>query len=135
MMALVLAVTGPALAKSKPSATLRLETKEVSAGVGWSWGGGTITYKGQKHHFKIDGLTVASVGASKADATGYVYGLKKLSDFEGTYAAVAASGTVGGGKGIATMKNQNGVRLTIHTTSAGLQVTAGPEGMKVTLVK
>ena len=31
--------------------------------------------------------------------------------------------------------NAYGVRLTIHSTSQGVEVIAGPEGMKVTLVK
>lgn len=47
--------------------------------------------------------------------------------------AVAAGGTAGGGKGIATMTNAKGVRITLHSTTQGLDVTAGPEGMKITL--
>jgi hypothetical protein len=136
MMALVLAIAGTARAiEEKADATLSLQTKEVSVGIGWSWGSGTIAYKGAKHHFKIDGLTLNAVGAAKSDATGYVYNLKKLDDFAGTYTAVEAGGSAGGGKSIATMKNQNDVRITIHSTSQGVEVIAGPEGMKITLTK
>jgi hypothetical protein len=136
MMTLVLAIAGAAWAKDEqPAATLKLETKEVSVGIGWSWGSGTITYKGAKHRFKIDGLTLNAVGAAKSDATGYVYNLKKLSDFAGTYTSIEAGGSAGGGKSIATIKNQNGVRLTIHSTSEGIEVIAGPEGMKISLEK
>jgi hypothetical protein len=135
-MALLLAIGGIGWSMEKEAdATIALETKQVSVGVGWSWGSGTIKYKGETHRFKIDGLSINSVGASASAATGYVYNLPKLSDFEGTYTAVEASGTAGGGKGIATMKNQNGVRITIHSTSQGLEVVAGPEGMKITLTK
>ena len=130
---MMMALAATATAKEKASATLHLETKQVSAGIGWSWGSGTITFKGAKHRFKIDGLSVNSVGATASEATGYVYGLKSLADFAGTYSAVAAGGTAGGGKGIATMKNSKGVRITLHSTSQGLNVTAGPEGMKITL--
>lgn len=134
VMLLTLAGASRAI-EDKADATLTLETKQVSVGVGWSWGSGTITYKGEKHAFKIDGLSINSVGASASAATGYVYNLKQLSDFAGTYTAVEAGGAAGGGKSIATMKNQNGVRITIHSTSEGLEVVAGPEGMKVTLGK
>ncbi len=135
-MAVLLTIGGIGWSMEKEAdATIALETKQVSVGVGWSWGSGTIKYKGETHRFKIDGLSINSVGASESAATGYVYNLSKLADFEGTYTAVEASGTAGGGKGIATMKNQNGVRITIHSTSQGLEVVAGPEGMKITLTK
>src|SRR5262245_14553426 len=117
----------------QPSATVRLKTKSVSAGIGWSWGAGTLRYKGRLYPFKIDGLSVNAVGVAASEATGYVYNLRQLSDFEGTYSAVEASGTVGGGKGILTMKNANGVRITLHSTSRGLEVKAAPEGIKITL--
>ena len=99
---------GLVLAKGKhaaaaPSATVRLEAKQVAAGVGWAWGDGVLNYGGKQHRFKLSGLTAVGVGASRADATGEVYGLKKLDDFEGTYASVEASGAVAAGAGIATM--------------------------------
>jgi hypothetical protein len=31
------------------------------------------------------------------------------------------------------MRNGNGVRITLHSTSQGLSAQAGPEGMKITL--
>ena len=73
------------------------------------------------------------MGASRADATGEVYGLKKLNDFEGTYASVEASGAVAAGAGIATMRNVKGVRITLHSASQGVAAQAGPEGIKITL--
>lgn len=132
--ALLLALAGPGWAvEDKADATLRLESRQVSFGVGWSWGSGTITYGGKSHRFKIDGLGINAVGVSASEATGYVYDLKSLKDFEGTYTAIEASGTAGAGKGIATMKNQNGVRITLHSTTQGIEVVAGPEGIKITL--
>ena len=120
-------------AEEKADATLHLETKQVSVGIGWSWGSGTITYKGAKHRFKVDGLSVNAVGATATEATGYVYNLKKLEDFAGTYTSVQASGALGAGKGIVTMKNQNDVRVTLHSTSQGIAAQVGPEGVRFTL--
>ena len=116
-----------------PSATLRIQSKSVAVGIGYQWGGGTLRYRGRNYPFKVDGLSVNAVGVSASDATGYVYNLHRLSDFEGTYAAIEASGTVGGGKGISTMKNGNDVRVTLHSTSQGVELKAAPEGVKFTL--
>jgi hypothetical protein len=117
----------------QPSATLSLEAKSVAVGVGWSWGNGTLRYRGKTYPFKIGGLAVNALGVSQSDATGYVYNLKNLSDFEGTYTAIEASGTLGGGKGITSMKNDRDVRVTLHSTSQGVEVKAAPEGIKITL--
>jgi hypothetical protein len=117
----------------RPAATLTLESKSVAVGVGWSWGHGTIRYRGKSYPFKIDGLAVNALGVSQSDATGNVYNLKNLSDFEGTYTAIEASGTLGGGKGITSMKNGSDVRITLHSTSQGVEVKAAPEGVKITL--
>src|SRR5262249_20007497 len=98
-----------ALAKaSRPDATLQLNQGSVAAGIGFSWGGGTLTYQGKRYPVSVDGLTVGSVGISRATAAGSVYNLKKLEDFNGTYTAVGAGATVAGGGSVATMPNQNG---------------------------
>jgi hypothetical protein len=120
-------------AEEKADGTLTLHVKQVAVGVGWTWGHGTLHYKGAKHPFKVDGFSVNAVGASSSDVEGYVYNLKKLSDFAGTYTAIDASATAGGGVGITSLKNANGVRLTFRKTSTGLEAQAGPEGIKITL--
>src|SRR2546430_8061655 len=66
---------GLVLAKGKhaaaaPSATVRVEAKEVAAGVGWAWGDGGLNYRGKRHPFKISGLTAGRGGAPPPDATG-----------------------------------------------------------------
>jgi len=115
----------------RPDATLTLESKSVAVGIGYSWGHGTLRYRGRLYPF--DGLAVNAVGASRSDATGNVYNLKNLRDFEGTYTAIEAAGTLGGGKGITTMKNGNDVRITVHSTRQGVEAAAAPEGVKITL--
>jgi hypothetical protein len=117
----------------RPDATLSLESKSVAVGIGYSWGHGTLRYRGKTYPFKVDGLAVNAVGASRSDATGYVYNLKNVRDFEGTYTAIEAAGTLGGGKGITSMKNGNDVRITLHSTRQGVEAKAAPEGVKITL--
>ena len=123
-----------ALAKaSRPDATLQLNQGSVAAGIGFSWGGGTLTYRGKRYPVSVDGLTVGSVGISRASASGSVYHLRKLEDFNGTYTAVGAGATVGGGGSIATMQNQNGVRITLRSTSRGVKFTLGASGVSLNI--
>jgi hypothetical protein len=121
--------------EEKPDATLKLSEGQVSAGIGWSWGKGVLTYKGKSHSFKVDGLSVGDVGITEANAVGKVYHLKKLSDFNGNYAAAAAEGTIGGGAGVSTMKNQNGVVINLQSTTQGVNIKLAGEGVKFTLEK
>jgi hypothetical protein len=128
-----LLISAAAHAKEQPSATLKLETGSVAIGVGYSWGSGTLHYKGKDYKFSIDGVSVGALGASKAEAVGKVYHLTKLEDFDGTYTAVSASATVGGGAGAATMKNQNGVSITLTSRSRGLKLVLAVDGVKIKL--
>lgn len=134
-MVVAAALVLPALARAEEKAdgTVSLEVKQVAVGVGWTWGSGRLQYKGKTYRFKVDGFAVNAVGASSAEVDGYVYGLRELKDFEGTYTAIDASAAVGGGVGISSMKNGNGVRLTFRKTTQGLSAQAGPEGIKITL--
>jgi hypothetical protein len=133
MAACVALASTTAIAKEKPSGTLRLSGKSVSAGVGWSWGSGTLNYKGKAYHFKVDGLEVGAVGASSISATGNVYHLKSVHDFSGTYTAAAAGAAVGGGGGASAMRNQNGVVIHLKATARGVELKAGVDGLKLTL--
>src|SRR5262249_1869365 len=121
-----------ALAKAKaPDATLQLSEGSIAAGLGFSWGGGTRPDRGQRDPGGVDGLAVGSVGISRATASGSVFNLKKLEDFNGTYTAVGAGAAVGGGASIATMQNQNGVRITLRSRSQGVKFTLGGAGVSL----
>ncbi len=119
--------------EEKPDATLKLSKGQVGVGIGWSWGDGVLTFKGKHYPFKVGGLSVVDVGITKANAVGKVYHLKKLSDFNGTYTAATAEGTVGGGAGVSTMKNQNGVVIDLVSTTQGVNFKLAGEGVKFTL--
>ena len=122
-----------AIAASKPDATLKLSGKSVAAGVGYSWGSGTLTYKGKRHSFRVDGLSVGDVGASSITATGNVYHLKRLEDFDGQYTAVSAGAAAGGGGGVGSMRNANGVVIDLKATTRGVKLKAGVDGIKMKL--
>src|SRR5437867_2384153 len=121
--------------KTAPSGTVKLSGGSVAAGVGVSWGSGTLTYHGKSYPISVSGLDVGSVGASKITASGSVYHLKSLDDFDGNYTAVAAGATVGGGGGVLAMQNQNGVVVKLAATSRGVKLTLGASGVKMEVKK
>jgi hypothetical protein len=131
---LVALVGGLAGAQSKqPDATLDMSEGSVAVGIGFSWGKGTLTYKGKKYPVKVEGLSVGEVGVSRATAVGKVYDLKKIEDFSGNYAAGGAAATVGGGAGVSIMKNQNGVTIEVTSTTQGASLKLAASGLKLTL--
>lgn len=118
-----------------PDATIQFSGGSVAAGIGFSWGSGTLLYKGRSYPIKVDGLTVGAVGITRASASGSVYHLHRLEDFPGTYAAVGAGAAVGGGGGVATMQNQNGVVIKAKSTSQGVKLKLGVDGVKMSLAQ
>lgn len=128
-------VQGFAEEKKKHDATISFETGSVAAGIGFSWGGGTLRYKGKKYALKVSGMSVGKVGITKASAIGTVYNLNKLEDIEGNYVGMGAGAVVGGGAGGTKLKNQNGVVLEVGAVSQGLSVAIGGGGVDISLKK
>ena len=117
---------------AQPSATVAIETKAVAVGVGYSWGDGVLSFKGEEYTFKIKGLSVIDVGISSISAQGDVFNLEKVEDFPGTFSAAEAGVAVGGGgAGTQVMKNQNGVVMKVTSKKVGVQLKLAPEGLKV----
>jgi hypothetical protein len=130
---LIVAATVPA--QSNTSGTVTLESESVAVGVGVSWGDGTLTYRGKKHKFSVEGLSVLDLGVSKVSAKGVVSDLKKIEDFAGTYTAAEAGAAAGGGVGVAALKNQNGVKMKLEATAQGVRLTAAAAGITIKLKK
>lgn len=116
-----------------PVGTVNFTGGSVAAGVGVSWGQGTLQYQGKTYNFKIDGFSVGDVGIAKIDATGDVYNLTSVADFSGNYAAAGVGATLAGGGSLMTMQNPHGVVMQIHSTTAGLRLNLGPSGITVTM--
>jgi hypothetical protein len=124
-----------AYAEDQPDATLKLSAGSVAAGIGYTWGGGTLTYKGKTYDVEVSGLSVADVGVSKIEAKGSVYHLKKLEDFDGNYTAATAGVTIAGGGSATAMQNQNGVVVQIVSTTQGLKFALAASGVSMKIKK
>jgi hypothetical protein len=137
VLAIAAIVAGPARAEDDktPDGTLTLTEGTVAAGIGWSWGNGTLNYKGQSYKVKIDGLSVAEVGITKATASGSVYNLKSIDDFDGVYAAAGAEGTAGKGAGVSSLRNGKGVVINVKSETKGANIKIAAEGLKLRVVK
>ena len=122
--------------KKTPDGTVEFSGGSVAAGIGYSWGSGTLTFKGNKYPISVSGLTAgATAGATSITASGSVYNLSKLADFEGNYTAVGTGATVGGGASVVTMKNQNGVVIDSVSTTQGLKLSLDAGGVKIKIKK
>jgi hypothetical protein len=80
----------------------------------------------------VAGLTAGTTaGATSITASGSVYNLTKLEHFDGNYTAVGTGATVGGGAGVVTMRNQNGVVIDGVSTTQGLKLSLDAGGVKL----
>ena len=122
-------------ADKKPSATLKLTEGSVAAGIGWSWGHGTLTYMGKDYKVKVEGLSIGEVGMTDVKAKGDVYDLKSVDDFSGVYAAAGAGATAGAGKGVTALTNAKGVGITLTSITKGASLKIAAEGLKLTVEK
>jgi hypothetical protein len=135
---MVALLAGRALAEEKekmPDATLTLSEGSVAAGVGWTWGNGELSFQGKTYKVKVDGLSVAEVGITKATASGNVYNLKSVSDFDGVYAAAATEGTAGKGAGVSSLRNTKGVVINLKSETKGANIKVAAEGLKLKVLE
>jgi hypothetical protein len=112
---------------------LTLSGGAVAAGVGFVWGSGQFESGGRIYPVKVSGLSVVDVGVASINASGSVYNLRRIADFNGTYTAFAAGATIAGGGGVAYLKNQNGVVIKLNSTSAGLRFNLSANGVQLKL--
>ena len=119
----------------KPDATIKLKGGSVAAGIGYSWGSGTLTYQGKEYPVSVNGLSLGKVGISGASASGEVYNLNKIEDFSGHYNAGSTGLTIAGGASATAMKNQNDVRVVVTSTTRGADVTVAGGGVDMQLKK
>jgi hypothetical protein len=118
-----------------PDGVIELSGGSVAAGIGYTWGSGTLIFQGKRYPLKIGGISMVSVGVTEYTAAGSVTGLKTPQDINGVFSSVAAGGTLGGGGAVAAMRNQNGATINLTSTTEGLNLTLAAEGMRISLAQ
>src|ERR1041385_3471734 len=136
ILGLMAGFTQAATHESRPDATLRMSVGGVHLGIGGSSGSGTLTYKGKNYPFKVSGMAVGRVGVTSSSASGEVFNLRHLHDFNGHY-TVSGAGTrgvtLGAGRTGTILSNQAGVIVRISSTQKGIAVNATGVGLTMQL--
>lgn len=132
-IALVLSVAATSGRADTPSGTVEIDSTQLAFIISGNLGKGTLHFQGKSHTFSLGGLGIGGVGIAKLKATGEVYKLDKLSDFAGTYLQVRAGATLGEGKAVLSLSNQNGVEMNLKATTEGLALQIGADGLVVNL--
>jgi hypothetical protein len=117
----------------QPDATLDLTGGSFAVGVGYVWGDGALRYEGTKHEFRLSGVSVIDVGGAHITASGDVYHLQNLKDFNGNYTTVSVGLTVAGGGSVAVLRNEHGVVIKLRATTAGLRFNLAAQGVNIKL--
>lgn len=122
-------------AAEKPSASVSIAQVNVAFLVSGNVGGGTLTFEGKTYEFSIGGLGYGGIGASRVEASGEVYNLRRIEDFEGPYAqgragAVAGSQQIEGGMWLI---NPNGVEMHLRSRREGYALSLGGDAVYVML--
>jgi hypothetical protein len=115
----------------KPSGSVNIHQVQVAFIGSGAVGGGKLYYHGRSYPFKLGGL---GIGVSTLDATGSVYHLRRLQDFEGVYGQARIGWAVGEqGKGDMRLQNANGVYPRLKARRQGLALSLGADGTVVRL--
>ena len=131
LVTMALAATAMSAESTQPSGRVTIQSRSIAAGVGVTWGDGTLSFKGKNYPFSIDGLTLVDFGISRANAAGEVYNLTDVAKFAGTYVAAEAGLTLAGGMSGMILRNQDGVLMRIHSTTRGARLQLGTSGLTI----
>jgi hypothetical protein len=96
-------------------------------------GTGTLSYQGKEYRLSVVSVGFGTIGVAGAELAGTAYNLRTAADIAGTYRAVAAGLTVGGGAQAVRFQNANGVILELLGVQLGLEVVLGSAGMTIAL--
>jgi hypothetical protein len=134
LMVLCILSAGAAGQNARPSGSLNIHQVQVAFIGSGTGGGGTLNFHGRNYSFNLGGLGIGGIGISRLDATGSVYNLDRLEDFNGVYGQARTGWAAGkSGKGEMWLQNSNGVYLRLQAQRKGLSLSLGADGMVIKL--
>ena len=116
-----------------PPAFVELQRSSIGAGIGISWGHGTLSFEGNSYAFSVKGLSVGDVGAAKIVAEG---ASRTWTTSPTSRARTWPSRPVRAPARAAsslTMMNEHGVTISLASQREGLGLTLGAQGFKIAL--
>ncbi len=117
-----------------PSGSVSIHQVQIAFIGSGTAGGGRLYFRGRSYPFRLGGLGIGGIGISTIDATGTVYNLHRLADFDGVYGQARVGWALGEqGNGSMVLQNSNGVYLRLKAKRQGLALSLGADGMVVHL--
>lgn len=117
-----------------PSGAVRIEQVQIAFIGSGNLGGGTLTVGGRKYDFTVGGLGVGGIGLSKMVATGTVYNLRNIEDFDGAYVQGRYGLALGNlSAGELVLGNTKGVVLKLKAERTGLALSLGGDAVYIDL--
>jgi len=116
-----------------PPPYVELQSRQVAAGIGFSWGSGTLSYEGRNHAFDVRGVRLGDVGIARLIGEGDVENLTELAHFAGRYWAAEVGAAAGKGASRIVLRNEHGVVIRLQTDLTGVALTLGAESFQIAL--
>ena len=113
------------------SGTLQIDRRSAALVVGLNRGDGVLRYGGEDIPISIGGVTFPEIGIVKGSASGKVYDLRDIEDFDGTYAGAGAGLTIAGGGTAVALKNERGVTVVFLSANQGLDADLSTTGVRM----
>lgn len=116
----------------KQSGTVRVSQTQIAFIGSGNLGGGELTYEGKAYSFTIGGLGIGGFGISTIEATGEVYNMTSLADFEGAYGQARTGIVVGDtSAGQLWLQGPTGVYIHLNTKREGLALSLGGDAIYI----
>jgi hypothetical protein len=129
--------TSTAETKGPPSATLEVASEEMRLIMGGTAGKGVLHFNGTDYPFSYKSAS-AGVGGKmvqEMSATGEVYSLTRIEDFEGQYASASTAAMAGSSEMAVTLTNDKGVVVKLQGTVKGVGLSLGAGVATIKLIK
>jgi len=119
----------------KQTGTLSVEQTQIAFIGSGNLGGGKLTYEDKTYEFTIGGLGIGGFGVSKITASGEVYNMESLDDFEGAYGQARIGVVIGDVKTKSEfwIENPNGVYIHLKGTREGVALSLGADAIYIKL--
>lgn len=119
--------------KLQQSGTVTINQGQIAFIFSANVGGGNLHYQGRTYPFSIGGLGVGGIGITSIDATGEVYNLNKLSDFDGSYYQARTGLTIVGTvlKSGLWLENTEGVYIRLKAKRKGVALSFGLDAIYI----
>ena len=138
LVALTVWLLAACVALSSPSqagtGTVRILLGTAAVVIGVGNGTGTLTFEGKTYQFAVSGVSFGvTLTQAISELDGEVRNLRRPEDLAGNYVAVGLGGAIGGGAGVARLRNGKGVTLVLRGPKIGAGLSVNLAKVTITM--